>query len=575
MRRVALVVGILALAMTVPATALADVPYSITQILLEEVPGRTSDVTAEPSGIASGPEGNLFITETDGNNIVRMTAAGTEQTPVDSVGERSGPFKPGRIVLGPDHLLWIQQSHGRISRMPPGGGVEELEDASIHQVEGLTAGPGGEAAIWFCVPEENEIGRVTTAASPTFTTFPTGISSAYPPFDITAGPDGNLWFTDPGAGAIGRITPAGVTTEFTAGITAGAEPTDIAAGPEGNLWFIEQNENAIGRITTTGVVTQFKAGITAGAQPDAIVAGPDESMWFTEPGIGAIGQITRTGTVTQYTSSSGIPAGTELGSIIEGPDGNIWFTEPNQAAVGRLVLGPTNTEPPALTGNTSAPTPGGSLTTDHGAWSLAPTSFEYQWQRSSGGGTFTDIPGATGTNYTVSDEDIGDALRIRVTAPYLGTAVSAYSTATGTTVPADPTPGPTVYLPGPTVTVQISSSSPPPSTSAEPRLTVSGKPSIAKGTKFVVSCAAACKVSGKLTVKASSAKKYKLGSATTLGTVSESVLHAGSLDLTVKLTAAVKKKLAGVDKLPATLQVSVLDAGGASKILTVPITLAR
>src|SRR6516165_7257081 len=32
---------------------------------------------------------------------------------------------------------------------------------------------------------------------------------------ITNGPDGNLWFTDPAAGQVGRITPAGQVTEFT------------------------------------------------------------------------------------------------------------------------------------------------------------------------------------------------------------------------------------------------------------------------------------------------------------------------------------------------------------------------
>src|SRR5262249_21140310 len=54
---------------------------------------------------------------------------------------------------------------------------------------------------------------------------------------ITGGPDGNLWFTDPVAGTVGRITPAGQVTEFpTPGISAGA----ITAGPDGNLWFVEE-----------------------------------------------------------------------------------------------------------------------------------------------------------------------------------------------------------------------------------------------------------------------------------------------------------------------------------------------
>ncbi|HEX9235282.1 MAG TPA: hypothetical protein VF972_03260, partial [Actinomycetota bacterium] len=34
------------------------------------------------------------------------------------------------------------------------------------------------------------------------------------PFWITPGPDGNLWFTDTSADAIGRITPTGAVTEF-------------------------------------------------------------------------------------------------------------------------------------------------------------------------------------------------------------------------------------------------------------------------------------------------------------------------------------------------------------------------
>ena len=58
---------------------------------------------------------------------------------------------------------------------------------------------------------------------------------------------------------IGRITPAGVVTEFSAGITAGSGPYGIAAGPDGNLWFTEFDGDRIGRITPAGVVTEFGA----------------------------------------------------------------------------------------------------------------------------------------------------------------------------------------------------------------------------------------------------------------------------------------------------------------------------
>src|SRR5262249_23925963 len=75
------------------------------------------------------------------------------------------------------------------------------------------------------------------------------------PYGITRGPDGNLWFTENLAGKIGRITPAGVITEFN--LTPGSQPVQITAGPDGNLWFTENVPSRIGRITPAGVITEF------------------------------------------------------------------------------------------------------------------------------------------------------------------------------------------------------------------------------------------------------------------------------------------------------------------------------
>src|ERR1700687_3806642 len=83
------------------------------------------------------------------------------------------------------------------------------------------------------------------------TEFSTGITAGAQPWAITAGPDGNLWFTEISGNRIGRITPLGVVTEFSAGITAGAVPYGITAGPDGNLWFAEYGGNQIWRSTTT------------------------------------------------------------------------------------------------------------------------------------------------------------------------------------------------------------------------------------------------------------------------------------------------------------------------------------
>jgi streptogramin lyase len=46
------------------------------------------------------------------------------------------------------------------------------------------------------------------------------------PFDVAAGPDGNLWFTEFGSDKIGRITPTGTITEF-AVLSAGCASKSI------------------------------------------------------------------------------------------------------------------------------------------------------------------------------------------------------------------------------------------------------------------------------------------------------------------------------------------------------------
>lgn len=87
------------------------------------------------------------------------------------------------------------------------------------------------------------------------------------------------------------MTPSGVVTVFRIrGPGTHSEENDIAPGPYGNMWFTDAGANAIGRITMQGRTTEFPLP-TPEADPNSIVAGPDGRMWFTEFGAGKIGRI--------------------------------------------------------------------------------------------------------------------------------------------------------------------------------------------------------------------------------------------------------------------------------------------
>jgi streptogramin lyase len=223
--------------------------------------------------------------------------------------------------------------------------LEALEDRCLPSVTefpiptansqpfGITRGPDGN--LWFA--EIGAIGRITPAG--VVTEFTQGLSPGSEPVEITAGPDGNLWFTEGNTDRIGRITPAGVISEFTVPPLV-PNPFGnqlfvfgITRGSDGNLWFTEQ-AGAIGRITPAGVVTVFAAGLTNSA-PQLITAGPDGNLWFAD-GADKIGRITTAGVITEF--SAGISVASEPTGITAGPDGNLWFTEPGNgpAGVGRI-----------------------------------------------------------------------------------------------------------------------------------------------------------------------------------------------------------------------------------------------
>jgi len=228
---------------------------------------------------------------------------------------------------------------------------------------GITAGPDGN--LWFTEFDGNRIGRITPAG--VVTEFSAGISAGAYPYGITAGPDGNLWFTEYYSNRIGRITPAGAVTEFSAGISADTVRVNITAGPDGNLWFTATSyydlqgnrfitEDRIGRITTSGVVTEFSAGISAGASPFGIAAGPDGNLWFTEENGHRIGRITPAGVVTEF--SAGISARAMPLGIAAGPDGNLWFTEWWGNRIGRITPGTAGNNTPTDTTIVLQPGPG-------------------------------------------------------------------------------------------------------------------------------------------------------------------------------------------------------------------------
>ena len=120
-------------------------------------------------------------------------------------------------------------------------GVSEPVDGACKSVHGYSVAGAVAVCVWVVLALA--CARGATAAVVGASGNVVGASGKFQlsaaqdvPGAITAGRDGNIWFTEALANAIGRITPSGTISEFPLPTREGA-PGGITAGPDGNLWF--------------------------------------------------------------------------------------------------------------------------------------------------------------------------------------------------------------------------------------------------------------------------------------------------------------------------------------------------
>ena len=251
-----------------------------------------------------------------------------------SVREPSGLDEPRRIEPGRgrdrSRRLVVE---GLESRRLLAVGIREFPIPTANGAPfWITAGPGvGPLISPPAAPTRS--GRTTRprTASPPFS-IPTASvgSSSY----ITAGTDGNLYFTDSKDNAIEQLNPGThVITSFPIP-TASLGPQFITTGPDGNLYFTASSANVIEQLDPTTRVFKTFFIPTANSGATGITSGPDNSLWFIESA------RTRSGnSIRPPVSSRNLPIPTTVGgssTITTGADGDLYFTEPGSNSIGQF-----------------------------------------------------------------------------------------------------------------------------------------------------------------------------------------------------------------------------------------------
>ena len=159
---------------------------------------------------------------------------------------------------------------------------------------------------------------------------------------VVVAADDTIWFAEQYANYIGHYFPASgrfqtyplptlaVPDQGNPGktLTLPSAPNDLVLDKQGNIWFTELNANAVGRLNMqSGQIQQYsltKIKTTQSLNPYGITIDPQDTIWFTEASTNQIGRLDpKTGQIS-YFSMQG--SSTPLMEIAADAHGIIWAT---------------------------------------------------------------------------------------------------------------------------------------------------------------------------------------------------------------------------------------------------------
>ncbi|HRY09630.1 MAG: hypothetical protein H6526_09075 [Actinobacteria bacterium] len=320
------------------AVPLAVAPASADPVANGEFP--VSGVGAN-NQIASGPDGNMWVTLDSGTNDVARIAPDGTVTEYNSANMTN----PVGIAAGPDGNLWVTQTNG-VARFAPADPVnaQKFTIAAITDPRAITSGPDGN--LW--TGSADKVVKIPPANPAGFTSYgATGLSGAR---WITTSSDGFLWLADFGVAQVVRVATDGTGQVFP--IAGGSQ--GIAAGPDGQVAYSQQGVAPyyIGRRTATVAEQQT---LVPGTDPFGVAFGADGAYWAAQFATNNLGRLTPNG---DY-STLAMPANSGPRHLAPGPNNTLWVTLDLTEKIGRV----TGVEPAPAPTPTPTPTPDPALTT--------------------------------------------------------------------------------------------------------------------------------------------------------------------------------------------------------------------
>jgi sugar lactone lactonase YvrE len=229
--------------------------------------GRGTDAMFDyPRGLAVGPDGTVYVADSDNHRIRKIspsgvvtTFAGSTQGFSDGVGEGAQFNGPRGLAIDSAGNLYVADRDNNCIR-------EVSPDGTVSTIAGQRPGEGTET--WG------------------YTDGKAGDARFSSPYSLAWSPDGSLYIADVGNNRIRKLSPDGVVTTLAgsaAGFADGLRPAGqfnylagLTLGPDGTLYVVD--DTRIRKVSPKGAVTTL-----AGSTTQGFLDGTGTGARFTEP----------------------------------------------------------------------------------------------------------------------------------------------------------------------------------------------------------------------------------------------------------------------------------------------------
>ncbi|RKS75308.1 hypothetical protein CLV35_1767 [Motilibacter peucedani] len=220
--------------------------------------GHVAYVNEQVRNLAPAAGGGVWATTLGGSDVDHIGADG-------SFDDFSASYlSPAPIALAPDGTAWYGDGGSYLKHIDAAGHQVNVPTANPTVYDVTSIGFDGQQRLWFTMFDPGAtfspafggaLGHLDAQGTPHITDLrQLGLPSDTLPRALRLGPDGRLYFLLNLASGptLARIEADGSLTGVSTATFNGYTLTDFTFGADGNLWFVDRGANAVGRVVLDG-----------------------------------------------------------------------------------------------------------------------------------------------------------------------------------------------------------------------------------------------------------------------------------------------------------------------------------